>query len=412
MKQFTTILRFELENYFKNKIFLGITLILVALIAGIMFFPRLSAGFGKGAEPVGKDQPVMLVMPAEGMDADAVRAAFAEAFPGYQVQTGEQDADGMRTRITSGQAECAFVLESLTSYTYYVNNLSMQDSKTSRADEALQKLYRMDAMMESGISAETAGQILAVGIEHRTESLGKDQGENFFYTYLMIVALYMVIILYGQMVAANVAAEKSSRAMELLITSAEPVSMMFGKVMASCLAGLLQLAVIFGSACLCFNLNRAYFEDGSIISSVFDMPLSLLVYMLVFFILGFLIYAFLFGAIGSTASKVEDINTSSMPLTLLLVAAFMVVMFSMTGGSVDNPAMLVFSYLPFTSPIAMFARIAMSTVPLYETALSIAVLVVSVFGIGVVAAKIYRVGVLLYGTPPRITSILKAIRRA
>jgi len=145
-----------------------------------------------------------------------------------------------------------------------------------------------------------------------------------------------------------------------------------------------------------------------IIDSIFNIPASLLVYMLVFFILGFLIYAFMFGAVGSTATKLEDINTSVMPITMLFIVAFIVVMMSMTSGEVDNPAMIVCSFIPFTSPMAMFTRIAMSTVPWYEIAISIAILVGSTIGVGVISAKIYRMGVLMYGTPPTIGNLIKA----
>ena len=412
MKQFKTILSFELANYFKNKIFLGTTLFLVILIVGVMFFPRISAGFEEEEGAGEGDSLIMLVIPAAGMDEEAVQRTFAETFPNYQIQTTLLQQEELKNQIVSGEAECAFVLESPTAYTYYVDNLSMYDSNTNKANEALQKLYRMEAMVENGISPETAGEILSAEIEYHTESLGKDQGENFFYTYIMLFALYMVIILYGQMVATNVATEKSSRAMELLITSAKPESMMFGKVIASCLAGFIQLTVVFGTAYLCFNLNKDYLDSSGMISSLFNMPLSLLVYMLIFFILGFLIYAFLFGAVGSTASKVEDINTSSMPLTLLFVIAFIVVMSSMTGGNVDTPLMQAFSYIPFTSSIAMFARITMSTVPFYQVALSIVILIGSVCVIGVISARIYRVGVLLYGTPPKMTAILRGLMKS
>ena len=84
----------------------------------------------------------------------------------------------------------------------------------------------------------------------------------------------------------------------------------------------------------------------------------------------------------------------------------------MSSGNVDNLWMKICSYIPFTSPMAMFTRIAMSSVPLYEIVISIASLIASVAGIGVLSAKIYRVGVLLYGTPPKLGAILKAIRRA
>ena len=219
----------------------------------------------------------------------------------------------------------------------------------------------------------------------------------------------MVLLLYGQMVATNLATEKSSRAMEVLITSAKPVSMMFGKVIASCLAGLIQLVAVFGAALLCFNINKSYWGDNMIINSIFDMPLSLFGFMLIFFVLGFFIYAFLYGAIGSTASKLEDINTSVMPITMLFIVAFFIVMFSFASGDVDTTLMKVCSYIPFTSPMAMFTRIAMSTVPWYEIVISIAILIASVIGVGVISAKIYRVGDLLYGTTQKIGSIIKTV---
>ena len=198
----------------------------------------------------------------------------------------------------------------------------------------------------------------------------------------------------------------------MLITSVNPTSMMFGKVFASCIAGLAQLVSIFGSALVFYQINKSAWGDNAIIQSIFNIPVDLFLYMLVFFILGFLIYAFLYGAIGSTASKLEDINTSVMPITFLFIIGFFVVIFSMTSGTVDNVAMKICSYIPFTSPMAMFTRIAMSTVAWYEIVVSIGVLIGSVVGIGVLSAKIYRVGVLLYGTPPKLTAIIKAIRKS
>ena len=249
---------------------------------------------------------------------------------------------------------------------------------------------------------------MSVNIESGTETLGKDQSRNFLYTYIMIFALYTVILLYGQMVATNVATEKSSRAMEVLVTSAKPTAMMFGKVLASCIAGFAQLVLVFGTAILLYNVNKSALSNP-IIASIFDIPVELFVYLIVFFVLGFLIYAFLYGAIGSTASKLEDINTSVMPITFLCLIAFMVVMFSMSSGEIDNVAMIVCSYVPFTSPMAMFTRICMSTVAWYEIVISIAILVGSTVGIGIISAKIYRMGVLLYGTPPKVSTILKTV---
>lgn len=413
MTQFRKILKFELKYYFKNKVFVGVTIFLVLALAAVMFFPRFTGIFQDNKKSnTSSEKAVMLIKADSQEQAEQIKLAFREAFPGYDVQATGDTIDAIKKSITAGKAECAFVITGMTSYTYYVDNLSMYDRNTETADTILQNIYRINAMVAGGIPAEQAGDIMSAQTDTQIESLGKDQMQNYWYTYIMIFALYMVILLYGQMVAANVASEKSSRAMEVLITSAKPTAMMFGKVISSCIAGLVQLIAVFGSAILFYSLNKDYWGGNPIIASIFDMPPGLLAYMLVFFILGFLIYAFLYGAIGSTASKLEDINTSVMPVTLLFVVAFIVVMYSFASGDVDNPLMKVCSYIPFTSSMAMFTRIAMSTVPWYAVTASIAILIGSVAGIGVLSAKIYRVGVLLYGTTPKIRSIIKAVWKA
>ncbi len=412
MKQFGKILKFELKYYFKNKVFVGVTVLLVLLIAAVMFLPRFASMLNNknGDEP--SERSVMLIKTESSEQEPLISQAFTEAFVNYDVQITQDSNDAIQEAIISGKAECAFVISELTSYIYYVGNLSMYDMNTETADSILQNIYRINAMISGGIPAQQAGEIMSVPIESQTQNLGKDQMQNYWYTYIMIFALYMVILLYGQMVATNVATEKSSRAMEVLITSAKPAAMMFGKVIASCLAGLVQLIAVFGSAILFYSLNKDRWGDNPIVASIFDMPPGLLVYMLVFFVLGFFIYAFLYGAIGSTASKLEDINTSVLPVTMLFIIAFIVVMYSFSSGNVDNTLMKICSYIPFTSSMAMFTRIAMSTVPWYAIAASIVILIGSVIGIGVLSAKIYRVGVLLYGTTPKIGSILKSVWKA
>ena len=414
MRQFPTILSYELKNYFKNKVFVGSTLFIVAVLAVVMFLPNLMDFFGSmgsGQEDSTQQSVILVSAPSQELGEGIVQA-FTTAFPDRSVTLTQDAIDQIKAQVSDGRADCAFVFDSLTSYTYYVLNRSLYDQTTQTANQVLVGLAQVEAMAQQGLTIDQASQILSLQIDTKEELLGVDQAQNYWYTYIMIMALYMVIMLYGQMVASHVATEKSSRAMELLITSASPVSMMFGKVLASCLAGFVQLAVIFGSALLFYQLNQDSWGGNNVMTSLFDMPPSLLVYMLVFFVLGFLLYAFLYGAIGSTATKLEDINTSVMPLTLLFIVAFCVVMFGLASGTVDNLAMLVCSFIPFTSPIAMFTRIAMSSVPPYQIALSIGLLAVSVVGIGVLSAKIYRVGVLLYGTPPKLGAILSTVWRA
>lgn len=412
MKQFGTILKFELKGYTKNKVFVGVTVFLVVAIAIAMFIPNIKAFIEEknGGDSSG-ELPRMLVYAEDDELSELVKQYFDEAFTDYEVVIADSTIDEVKDAITSGSAQCAFVMESASGYTYYVDNLSMDDMNTAIADSVLQEVYRVTAMVQNGMTPDKANDILSVQIESDTVTLGKDQSQNFFYTYVMIFALYMVIVLYGQMVATNVASEKSSRAMEVLITSTKPAGLMFGKILASCIAGLVQLIAVFGSALVFYNVNKSAWDDNMIIDSIFNIPVNLFSYMLVFFVLGFLTYAFLYGAIGSTVSKLEDVNTSVMPVTILFIISFFVVMFSMMNGNVDSTLMKVCSYIPFTSPMAMFTRICMSTVAWQKIAVSIAILVVSTVGIGLISAKIYRVGVLMYGTAPKLGAIIKAARK-
>lgn len=421
MKQFWTIFKFELAGYFKNKIFIGVTVSMVAALVILIFIPNIVSlvkkDSGNHAEETMQDsdnenKSIMLISSEDDELSAMAQPAFASAFSDYQVKTLNEPVETIKQQILDGSAECVFVLDSASSYTYYVNNLSMYDQNASIADMLLEDIYRSSAMAKKGMTQQEISDILNVQIQGRVTALGADQMKNFFYTYIMIFALYMVIIVYGQMIANNVASEKSSRAMEVLVTSAKPNSMMFGKVFASCLAGLFQLTVIFGTALLLYRFNKSSWTGNEIMDSFFNIPPYLLIYMLIFFLLGFLIYAFLYGAVGSTVSKMEDINTSVMPVTMVFLVGFFVVIFAITSGEVDTPLVKVFSYLPFSSPMVMFARICMSTVPIFEIVLSVAILIASVILTGILSAKIYRAGVLMYGNKPSPRQILKVIHKA
>lgn len=409
MKQFKTILSFELANYFKDKLFIGITVFLVAVIAVVMFFPRFTVGGDDNSSTGANSNSVMLISAKDETLSKQIAESFKPVFTDYNVEAVDYNLDSIKDSIKNESAECAFVFDSADSYTYYVNNLQMTDVNTEIADEILKSISISDKLIQSGLSAEKAQEIMGTAISYEVQTLGVDQINNFFYTYIMVFALYMVIVFYGQMISNSVAMEKSSRAMELLITSAKPTSLMFGKIIAACLAGLTQLICVFGSSIIFYNLNKSYWGDNMIINSIFNMPVELFAYMLIFFILGLLVYSFMYGAIGSMVSKVEELNTAAMPVTLIFVASFLVVVFSMSSGEVDNLLMKVCSFIPFTSPMAMFTRIAMSTVPVYEIIISVIILIASVFLIGFGSAKIYKTGVMLYGTKPNLKNMIKTV---
>lgn len=413
MKQFFSILNFEFSYYLKNKVFVGVTIALMVVVAGLLCYPRVAGLFTSNEteppKPTG-DKEIIAIYDDVSSDPQLTLSVFQNAMADKDVKlVSDTSIDKLKEDVDAKTYDSAIIVNSPTSYSYIVKTISMYDSTTYVIDELMQTKYRLEELSKLGVDPTNAQELLSVTIKNEVIPTGKDQMQTFFYTYVLCFALYMAILLYGQLVATNVASEKSSRAMELLITSAKPVNLMFGKVIGSGLAGLLQLVAVFGSSYIFFNLNKEFWGGNDIINSIFNMPIEILLYTVLFFVLGFFIYAFLYGAIGSLASKVEDVNTSVLPLTFLFIAAFMVVIFAMSSGSVDSTLMKICSFVPFTSPMAMFARIAMGEVSAFEIIISIVILFISTVVIGYISAKIYQIGVLLYGKPPKLKNIIKAI---
>ena len=156
MKQFGKILKFELKGYMRNKVFVGITIFLVVAIAIVMFIPNMIAAFESDDEGdvTPTDLPVMLVYAEDENLSSLVKEYFTNAFVDYQVKIAEGSVDKLKETIMSQEAECAFVMNSASSYTYYVNNLSMYDMNTEIANTVLQEVYRINAMVQNGLTPE------------------------------------------------------------------------------------------------------------------------------------------------------------------------------------------------------------------------------------------------------------------
>jgi len=412
MKQFFTIFKHELSQYFKNKIFVITTLILILAVSGFLFAPRIGEiiNKSKNAESSEEKKSEVLVK-SDNANLEKLLPAIAASFPQQNVKITNDSVDEIKKQIKEQSVEFAFVLSSdLKSYTYLANVSALQDPNLNTMDNLLKTLYSHAYLKKHGLNDTQIAEVQNPNITHTIESISKDGTKNFWYAYVMVFVLYMVIMMFGQKVAMSVVTEKTSRAMEVLITSASPVALMFGKILASSVAGIFQITTIFGSAFISYNINKSYFETNAVINTLFNFPASLVGYLLIFFLLGFLIYSFLFGAMASTVSKIEDLSSVVMLIQIIFVAGFVVSTNAMTSGDVNSELMKGLSLFPLTSPMAMFTRIAMSEVPGLEILLSVAFLILATVLIGYIAAKIYRVGVLMYGTRPTLGKIIKAIR--
>lgn len=412
MKQFFTIFKYELSQYFKNKIFVITTLILILAVSGFLFAPRIGEiiNKSKNAESSEEKKSEVLVK-SDNANLEKLLPAIAASFPQQNVKITNDSVDEIKKQIKEQSVEFAFVLSSdLKSYTYLANVSALQDPNLNTMDNLLKTLYSHAYLKKHGLNDTQIAEVQNPNITHTIESISEDGTKNFWYAYVMVFVLYMVIMMFGQKVAMSVVTEKTSRAMEVLITSASPVALMFGKILASSVAGIFQITAIFGSAFISYNINKSYFETNAVINTLFNFPASLVGYLLIFFLLGFLIYSFLFGAMASTVSKIEDLSSVVMLIQIIFVAGFVVSTNAMTSGDVNSELMKGLSLFPLTSPMAMFTRIAMSEVPGLEILLSVAFLILATILIGYIAAKIYRVGVLMYGTKPTLAKIIKAIR--
>ena len=412
MKQFFTIFKHELTQYFKSKVFVVTTLVLILAVSGYLFAPRVGEFLNKSKNTESSEEKKSEVLvKSDNADLEKLLPAIAASFPQQNVKITKDSTDEIKKQIKDQSVEFAFVLSAdLKSYTYLANVSALLDPNLNTMDNLLKTLYSHAYLKKHGLNDTQIAEVQNPNITHTIESISEDGTKNFWYAYVMVFVLYLVIMMFGQKVAMSVVTEKTSRAMEVLITSASPVALMFGKILASSVAGIIQIIAIFGSAFVSYNINRSYFENNAVMNTLFNFPASLVGYLLIFFLLGFLIYSFLFGAMASTVSKIEDLSSVVMLIQIIFVAGFVISTNAMTSGDVNSDLMKGLSLFPLTSPMAMFTRVAMSQVPGLEILLSVAFLIIATIFIGYIAAKIYRVGVLMYGTKPTLGKIIKAIR--
>ncbi|MCA0981005.1 ABC transporter permease [Exiguobacterium aestuarii] len=209
--------------------------------------------------------------------------------------------------------------------------------------------------------------------------------------YVMLMLLYISIITYGSMISTEVTTEKSSRVMELIISTTHPVTHMLAKVSAIGTLALIQIGIFLGFGYVSASgseLATTVIENAGNARAV--------IYLLVFFLLGYLLYASLFAVLGSLVSRVEESQQMVMPVIMLLVAAFLVAMFGLNNP--DATIVTILSFVPFFAPMLMFLRVMLVDVAVWEVALSIGLLIGTIGVTLWIGSKFYRGGVLFYGT--------------
>ncbi len=412
MKKFGVIFQYELMNYIKNKSYV-ITTVIIALVAGIiMFVPNfidIGSVTGENKNDVSDENSgadsdsTILVYDKSGMVTDI---SFIQNFyPDDAIKKASGESE-LVDKVKADEVSAGFVVNSLTDYDYYVYNQSMTDDNQVVFTQVMTVLNQMVYCQKNGIDYASLTQAFNPQIDCHENILGKDMGSNYWYCYGLVMIIFMIIIMYGSMVATSVTQEKSNRTMEVLVTSVDTNLLFFAKVLAGAVAALIQSAVMLGTVLISYKINQD--KWGGMLNMVLDIPANVLVVFALFGIGGFLFYTFIYGAMGALVSKTEDINKSAGGVQMVIMIVYFITLASLTN--VDGIMIKVTSFLPVSSYSAMFARVAMGSVNTWEIVVSFIILVASIVVVGIIGAKIYRMGTLRYGNPIKLSNAFKSIK--
>jgi ABC-2 type transport system permease protein len=251
-----------------------------------------------------------------------------------------------------------------------------------------------------------------VSVRHTT---GEEQGTSglvtFLLGYMLAFGIYMMITLYGVGVMRSVVTEKSSRIVELLVAATKPNAMMTGKIVGVGAAGLLQIAiwVIVGGVALHFRDDilsaLGASSSGSLLPS---LTLDQMLVVLACFVLGYVFYSAMYAAVGAMVSSEQDTQQAQLPVTFLLVIA-MVSIISIANDPRGQTATIL-TMVPFWSPMLMPMRYFLGGASPAQVALSLTILLVSTIVVARAAAKIFRVGILMYGKRPSLRELVRWLR--
>ena len=418
MKQFLNVLSFELSNYFKNKGYMITTILFsILLIIGLSlpsFFnmskliPQLDQNSTESIESVEEiseeDKKSFVIIDNNNIfeNLDILESAFLNS-----KWTKVNSLDEAEELIKLGNVEAGFSVDSLTKYSYLVNNSGFTDTNQMIFENLLSNLSQQAYANEHNLDINDLQSVINPSFDSDVTILGKDSANNFFYVYIFIFAMYMMILLYGQLIAVAVTSEKSNRAIEVLITSTNSNSLIFGKVIAAALASFIQVGVILASGMITYSLNSKAWNG--LLDGIFKIPSNILLTFIIFGGLGYFFYSFIFGALGALVSKTEDISSSIGPITMIFVIVFFISMFGLSNS--DSLLIKIASFIPFSSLMTMLIRVAMGTVSNFEIVISFIILLASTILTALASAKIYRLGTLMYGNPIKLRNALKWFKK-
>lgn len=410
MKDMLTVLKYTIKENITKKAFIITTVILIAMIVLICNIPNIINLFE--SEEAVVENSNFVVVDAEnliGTELNALTELGKAMYMDIEIHNSieEETTERIRNNELDGMIEILKNEETGMIKLKYTSKGSMFIDDYSIASQfatMIKSIIVNKELVNSNVSVDTLNLINSE-IEFETKYLD-DENDNFGIAMAASFILFFAVYFYGNSVAVSVSSEKTSRVMETLVTSTTPRNIIIGKTVAMGIVGLGQMLLLILTTFASYKLFIP--AEMDVISSLIgNMNLSItsIAICIVYFILGYTVYAFLNAVTGATVSKVEDLNSAQTPIALVSLASFYLAYFTATVP--DSSASKFASIFPFSSAFSMPGRILAGGATGTEIALSIALLVATAIILAFISIKVYSGAVLHYGKRLNIKDLLK-----
>lgn len=281
-------------------------------------------------------------------------------------------------------------------------------------ERAVNNVVVAERLTGAGLDPEAVRE-LTRRVDLKTFKLGKggeetsDQGQTFLLAYVFMMIIYVTVLMYGIYVMRGVLEEKSSRVVEVVISTLKPFELMLGKILGIGAVGLTQFLIwaVLMAAVTAPGAAAAVGIEGIELPSI---PGQLLAFFVVYFVLGFLLYGTLYAGIGAAFDTEQEAQNFQGVVTMFLVVPLVLMMQILNQP--DGTLSVVLSLIPFFTPMLMFLRMTLSPVPPLQLAASVVLMVAAILACTWLVAKIYRVGILMHGSKPKWKDLVRWVREA
>jgi len=421
------IARREYLERVRTRAFVIMTIFIPALMFGVTVLPSLIAmrmtGGSKHLVVAASDRQMaelirdQLQKPRD--DGEELQGRNKSAGSKYDVEVDTNVSDSERAALNDKvkqkrldgviwATDEALAANKIPYITRDVSNLS----DTFGTQQVVSRAIHRRLLQKKGLSdTEIESALKPVGMEmlSPTGEGAKNPLLTFFTVFGMVMVMYMTVLLYGINVMRAVLDEKTSRIMEVMLSTATAKEMMIGKILGVGAVGLTQIAIWTATTGL---LSAPGLIAGSgMIKGIISIKLG--IFFPIFFLLGFMLYSTMYAAIGAMVNSEQEAQQLQFLVAMPLIASIIVLVQILQNPA--TPLATWASIFPLTAPLVMFTRIALDqtqSIPSWQIALSIGLLVATIYGLMVLCGRIYRIGILMYGKKPTLPEIMKWIRYA